>query len=201
LWRGTELPLTGYEWSSFPAYAGRVRKVPSWLERERVLSACGIAFKRGCFARYAEWVEHRMDGETPADEFDEAVEKQLRRGWFIGGDAFKKWLAEQLPAESDNLRGEQRRAHDEVEAERLLVKALSVMNLSEESLLALRNNSPQKQGVAWLLKSHTTVTGGWIAERLCMGDRSNVSRALRMINRSKDSRIVNVRRKMTQCTG
>jgi hypothetical protein len=75
------------------------------------------------------------------------------------------------------------------------------MNLSEESLLALRNNSPQKQGVAWLLKSHTTVAGVWIAERLCMGDRSNVSRALRMINRSKDSGIVKVKRKMTQCTG
>ncbi len=175
--------------------------MPGWLERARVLSACGIEFKRGCYARYLEFIEHRMAGEQFSDDVEALVGRQLLRGWFVGGEEFRKWLAEQLPSESDNLRGEQRRAHNEYEAERLFKRALCVLNLSEDVFLSLKSNSLEKQSVVWLLKTHTTVTGVWLAGRLNMGDRSNVSRALRLMRQSRDRRVVTMKHKMTQCTG
>ncbi len=142
-----------------------------------------------------------MAGEQFSDELEEIAERQLKRGWFIGGKEFKKWLTGQLPSESDNLRGEQRRAHNECEAERLFQRALNVLNLSEDVFLSLKKNSLEKQSVAWLLKTHTTVTGVWLAGRLDMGDRSNVSRALRLMRQSRDRRYVTLKDKLTQCTG
>jgi REP element-mobilizing transposase RayT len=176
--RGLRIPLSGYRWSSFPAYVGKIRTVPGWLERERVLSACGIECRRGCYVRYLEFIEHRMEGELLSGESEELVERQLKRGWFVGGERFKTWLAGRIPSESDNLRGDQRRAHNEYEAERLFARALDVLNLSEEAFTELKSNSIEK-----------------------LGDRSNVSRALRLMRQSRDRRIEKFKEKMTQCTG
>ena len=106
-----------------------------------------------------------------------------------------------MPFDSENLRGDQRRAHNECEAERLLFGALCVLGITEVELLGLKNNSLEKQVIAWLLKSHTTVTGVWIADRLEMGDRSNVSRALSAMKQSEVGSVVELKQKMTQCTG
>jgi hypothetical protein len=46
---------------------------------------------------------------------------------------------------SDHLRGAQRRAHDECEAERLLELALATLELSEEEFPALRVNRAGEQ--------------------------------------------------------
>jgi hypothetical protein len=143
----------------------------------------------------------KMRGETGSDEIEDLAVKQLNRGWFIGGEDFRKWLAKQLPGKSDNLRGEQRRAHDECEAERLLGAALAALKMTEDEFLKLKFNRPEKQAVAWLLKSHTTVEGGWLAQRLQMGSRANVSRALRVLSRGTDVKCNAVKAKMTQCTG
>jgi hypothetical protein len=197
---GLNKDLGSYRWSSYPAYIGRVRRVPEWLERDRLLSACGLdptGLSAG--AAYRAVLNGRMGGEE--DEVEEVVEKQLKRGWFVGGEAFRKWLSKQLPAHSDNLRGEQRRAHNEAEAERLLGLALATLKLKEEELLQLRFNRPEKQAVAWLLKTYTTVTGVWLAERLRMGNRSNVSRGLTAISREADEIRKMLKIKMTQCTG
>ena len=192
--------LGSYRWSSYPVYIGRIRSVPEWLERDRLLSACGIdpAGSR-VGAAYRTVLDCRIGGAM--NEAEEVVEKQLQRGWFIGGETFGKWLSKQLPAHSDNLRGGQRRAHDEAEAERLLGLALATLKLNEEELLALRFNRPEKQAVAWLLKTYTTVTGVWLADRLRMGSRSNVSRALTAITREAGEERKQLKTKMTQCTG
>lgn len=197
---GLDKGLESYRWSSYPAYVGRCRILPPWLERERLLSACGFdPASPKCGSRYRVQLTGRMHGEV--SEMDEVVEKQLKRGWFVGGDGFRTWLSKQLPAHSDNLRTEQRRAHDEVEAERLLGLALTKLDLAEEELLQLRSNRAEKQAVAWLLKTHTTVTGVWLAERLRMGNRSNVSRGLTAISREVDETRKKLKAKMTQCTG
>ena len=199
---GMTQPLEAYPWSSYAAYVGHRRKIPSWLECGRLLHACGFDPQRPkSRAYYRELVERRMSGEALAGPVEELVEKQLERGWFVGGEAFKRWLAERLPKQSDNLRGEQRRAHNELEAERLLTKALHVMNLTEDELLSMRSNQSEKQAVAWLLKQHTTATGVWISARLGMGDRSNVSRALSAVTHAADPERKRWKKRMTQCTG
>jgi hypothetical protein len=114
-----------------------------------------------------------MHGEIDGGEVDELVAQQLSRGWFVGGEGFRNWLAQQLPGRTDNLRGEQRTAHDEVEAESLLQRALAELKVSESELLSMKNNRPEKQAVAWLLKkrrplreSGLRVGYGWVPERI-----------------------------------
>jgi len=199
---GLEKPLEAYEWSSYPAYAGRCRKVLKGLAQERLLSACGIdPMSSTRRETYRSQMIFKMRGETEFDAMEDLTEKQLKRGWFIGGEEFRKWLAQQLPGTGDNLRGEQRTAHDECEAERLLGAVLSALNMTEEDFLKLKFNSLEKQVAAWLLKRHTTVTAVWLADRLHMGARSNVSRALTAITRGSDAKCRELKEKMTQCTG
>ena len=199
---GLNRPLEAYEWSSYPAYAGPCRKVLKGLTQDRLLSACGIDPAAPDRRKtYRSQLLFKMRGETGSEAMEDLAEKQLKRGWFVGGDGFRKWLAQQLPAKGDNLRGEQRTAHDECEAERLLGEALRVLNRTEEDFLKLRCNSPEKQVAAWLLKRHTTVTAVWLANRLHMGDRSNVSRALTAVTRGANVHCRKLKEKMTQCTG
>jgi hypothetical protein len=171
------------------------------LAQDRLLSACGIDPQSpGSRKRYRDELGFKMRGEAGLDEVEELAEKQMKRGWFIGGEDFRKWLAKQLPGKSDNLRGEQRTAHDECEAERLLGEALVALDMTEEEFLRRKFNSPEKQVTAWLLKRHTTVTAVWLAERLQMGVRSNVSRALTAVTRGADAKSMELKEKMTQYT-
>jgi hypothetical protein len=132
---------------------------------------------------------------------DEQVEKQLKRGWFVGGESFRERLTDQLPSQSDNLRGAQRAAHDEKEAERLLESALEVLHLSEAELLSLKNTRVERQAVVWLLKKHTAIEVAWLAQRLAMGHRTNASRAISRFNCSADPERIELKRKMLQITG
>ncbi|WFB37180.1 hypothetical protein P3T73_05330 [Kiritimatiellota bacterium B12222] len=59
----------------------------------------------------------------------------------------------------------------------------------------------EKQAVAWLLKTKTTVTGKWIAERLCMGHRVNASRAISRFRSEESMEILEMKKRMLQCTG
>jgi putative transposase len=199
---GFEKKLEEYEWSSYTAYTGRCRGIPDWLVQDRLLSACGLdPTSPKSRAAYRSQLLCRMRGEVLPDGVDDLAEKQLHRGWFIGTERFREWLVQQLPGRSDNLRGEQRRAHDEYEAERLLSAALTALNMTEDELLALRYNRPEKQSVVWLLKSHTTVSGVWLADRLRMGSRANVSRALMAVSRGTEANHKALKKKMTQCAG
>ncbi|MEN7973498.1 MAG: transposase [Verrucomicrobiota bacterium] len=192
--------LEAYKWSSYGAYAGLSGRCPDWLFRERLMNACGIDGKKpDCFKQYRAVLETQMEGSSGV--LDKMVEKQLKRGWYVGGEQFKEWLGGMLPDRSDNLRGGQRRAHDEKEAERLLAAALDRLKINETDLLAMKNNQPEKQSVAWLLKKFTTVTGVWITSRINMGHRSNLSRALSALERNPDRIRKNLKQEMIQCTG
>lgn len=199
---GLEKTLEEYGWSSYPAYAGRCRKGLKGLSQDRLLSACGIdPLSSGRGRTYRDQLVIKMRGDAGLDAVEELAEKQMRRGWFIGGEDFRKWLAKQLPGKSDNLRGDQRTAHDEREADRLLGAILAALEMTEEEFLGLRCNSPEKRVAAWLLKRHTTVTAVWLADRLQMGSRSNVSRALTTVTRGSDAKCRELKEKVTQCTG
>lgn len=199
---GLENALESYRWSSYPAYIGQCRKMPPWLERDRLINACGFdPTNPGNRSAYCSLLECRMSGEAGSGEVGEWVEKQLKRGWFVGGETFRNWLTKQLPESSDNLRGEQRRAHDEAEAERLLQEVLPILNVEENELLGLMNTHPVKGAVAWLLKKHTTVEVTWVASRLNMGHRTSASRAISRFDHSLDSEHLILKQEMLQITG
>lgn len=201
---GKASSLEDYEWSSYPSYAGTAKQFPEWQQRNRLLSACGLEEAApSSIVKYRTLVESRMLGESAAltDVVRESVEKQLKRGWYIGGESFRDQLLDMIGGSSDNLRGQQRRAHDEREAERLLKLALDMLGLIEDDLLAMKSTRPEKQAVAWLLKKRTTVTVMWLASRLNMGHRTNASRAISAFDHATSREKNSLRQKMLQFTG
>ena len=100
---------------------------------------------------------------------------------------------------SSYLGGEQKRAHNEREAEMLIKAALTEFGINEKELLEMETNRPEKQAVAWLVKAHTTVSGKWVTERLQMGHPSNISRSLKRFRTAEYEEIQILRNKMTKC--
>jgi len=199
---GNPEPLEGYRWSSYPYYVGGSRKPPDWLCRDRLLGCFDLEVgQRGYRQRYQALTESRMQGEVDplAEATSNLVKKQLKRGWFIGSDSFRDQLIDMIPGRTDNLRGAQRRAHDEKAAEELLKTVLDTLGISENKLRAMKSTQIEKQAIAWLLKKRTTVTVVWIAERLRMGHRTNASRAISSFDREPEK--LAAKQGMIQFTG
>jgi len=199
---GFDKPLEAYKWSSYPAYIGSVQKGPEWLCRNRLLRSCGFGGATPeNLILYQGLLEAQMKGGSSVDSAGEVVEKQMKRGWYIGGEDFRSVLSGLIDQSSDNLRGEQRRAHNEMEAERLFERALTVLKMKEEDFLLIKNTRPEKQAVVWMLKRHTTVSVVWLVSRFKMGHRTNASRAISVFERSTDQVRTGLKEKMLQITG
>ena len=201
---GTPFALESFVWSSYPDYvsAGPVRQ--AWLRRDRLLRACGLEERApGVASQYRRLIAARMqeNRETAPDAVYDEIGNQLKRGWFIGGESFRKQLAGMIDRPSDNLRGPQRRAHDEAEAERLLENILAALELSEDQLIRMTGTQLEKQAVCWLLKKHTTVSVAWLAARRGMGHRTNVSRAVGAFDRASGQDTECLKKFMLQFTG
>ena len=202
---GRSRPLENYLWSSYPAYIGKQRKRPEWLVREKVLGSWGlkegvagtlIAYQNGMLRRM------RFEQDPEAGRRGE-FETKLKRGWYLGSREFREKLTDLLDQapKGDNYRGEQRRAHNEEAAEVLLRQGLDVVGLKESALSSLAHNDFRKQGLAWLIKSHTSVTGVWLSQRLSMGHLSNLSRALALFRNAKEQNIRTLKNDLKQCKG
>jgi REP element-mobilizing transposase RayT len=202
---GLGTPLEDYRWSSYPAYVGKSRKRPESLVREKVLNSWGLEEgKPGTLAAYRGNIERVMNFENDPDAGRRGeFEKQIKRGWFIGSEEFKERLDERLRGRSrnDNYRGLQRREHDVWEAERLLEKGLKELDLTEEEILESRSVRLEKQALAWLLKSHTAVTGKWLAARLRMGHPMNASRAIGRFRKAEGREVKQIKERMLKCVG
>lgn len=175
-----------FPWSSAPAFASQA-ELPGWLCRKRVFDHLSISDEgRGGRRRYATYLSQRTREALSSDP-GEVVEKawrRIRRGWFVGSEAFRDRLMDRVDnvvrlRNRDSYVGEGLGVHDEREAERRLEVALKRLGLSLRELRKLRQNDPVKQATAWWIKGGTTVGDRWICQKLLMGSRVNVSRAVR----------------------
>lgn len=202
---GMPCPLESYKWSSYPAYVGKSSKRPEWLVRGKVLKSCGLEEgESGTMAAYRHRLERAMKFEAePMKARRGEFKDRIESGWYLGSEEFRERISDLLTGhpKGDNYRGKQRREHNEDMAEQLLRQSLDVLGLSEEELLKLKNAAIEKQALAWLIKTRTSVTGVWICGRLNMGHRSNLSRALSCFRDPEKSEIQTVKRKLIQCTG
>ena len=201
---GMPSPLESYEWSSYPAYVGKVRKPFPWLTREKVLKTWGLSGSdNSSLLEYRQKLERVMkfDKDPQAGRRGE-FEESPKKGWFLGSDLFKAKLDNLVKGrtEKDTFRGEQRRDHGISEAERLLTIYLRSLDIQEEDLIKSKNTRLEKQAVAWVLKTKTTVTGVWIAERLQMGHRVNASKAISRFRNSEEEDVKKLKAKMLQST-
>jgi REP-associated tyrosine transposase len=166
--------LYRYRWSSYPAYVGKARRLP-WLTVDTVLAELGCEDTAAGRRRYAERLRLRA-----CEENGELTE--IRRGWCLGGEAFRKKMLHLLDTVSDKLRarkavdGAVRRSHGQEAADELLLRATRMLALTPQELAELKNTDRRKRLVGMLLRKHTSVRNVWLAQRLGFGHASAVSR-------------------------
>ena len=96
--RWPEERLNVYRWSSCPVYMGQAKK-PDWLEVRRVLDCVGVDKLRRRWGRaYAEYIEKCCEAWATERGRKELTGewKAIRRGWYLGGDAFREKLLESV---------------------------------------------------------------------------------------------------------
>jgi putative transposase len=176
---GAEEPLRAYAWSSLPGYVQRGARRPAWLRVDRLLGEHRIPKDspagRGVF-------EERMEQRRAQEEGSE-VWKPVRRGWCLGEKAFRKELLAQV--------SERRGAHhygaelqegEEDKAERMVREELARQRWSELDLAEQPKTDRRKARIARRLRQETTMTLGWIAQRLRMGSVNTLKNTLRLSN-------------------
>jgi putative transposase len=129
---GKRGPLTGYLWSSLPAYVKG--NGPDWLVMERVLRAFELAEDGRGRRAYVAWLEARAANSK--GKIDDAATAAIRRGWYLGKETFRDRLLKVLdkatqPAGGNrNRTGEVLRDHGKREAERIVRLALKSLRLA-----------------------------------------------------------------------
>jgi REP element-mobilizing transposase RayT len=172
---GAEDRLLSYPWSSLGWYLAACKHRPNWIRVDRLLGEHGIgaddAAGRKAF-------ERRMETRR-RQEMDEAQYEPLRRGWCLGGEAFRKEMLERMEGQlGQSHAGELKRESAEVRAERIIAEELQRQGWSEAQLRQRRKSDPVKLALAARLRRETILTVGWIAKRLEMGTRQSVATRL-----------------------
>jgi REP element-mobilizing transposase RayT len=166
-----EQPLSDFPWSSYPQYLALPARRPVWLRVDRLLGECGIPKDSEAGRQvFREHLERRRHEDT-AEEFGRA-----ERGWYLGGEAFRQELLEQVhvgPGPSHYGQAVQEAVP--VQAERFTTEALKGMGLSEDDLKRRRKGDPDKVRLARELRTNTMVPLAWIAQRLHMGTRGHLA--------------------------
>jgi hypothetical protein len=104
------------------------------------------------------------------DEVDEEALKELREGWCVGSQAFRKERSEQMEGKlGDNHPGQARLETAEAKAERLVREQLQLLRWTEADLAARRKSDPSKLAIAARLRAETTLSLKQIAQRLNLG--------------------------------
>ena len=177
-------PLSDFAWSSYPLYLARPASRPSWLRVDRLLGEWAIP-KDSAAGREV----FRCQMELRRREEDQDAFTGLERGWFLGGEAFRRELLEQVNvAPSPSHFGEFMHAAVEARAQRLLAAALDKWGWTTEELRVRRKGDPRKVQLARQLRAQTTMPLAWLAERLCMGSRGYLAWLLQQPPRAKERR-------------
>jgi len=166
-----EQPLRAYRWSSWPEYLKRPGKRWRWLRVDRLLGENRIPLDSTAGRRQLEAVlEKRRAEETVADY------KRVRRGWYLGDEAFRKELLGQMKERmGEEHYGEERQETAEALAEVIVTEELKRRRWREEDLGRRAKGDAVKVALAVRLRTETVMTVKWIAERLQMGSPGYVN--------------------------
>ena len=151
-----------YPWSSVAAgYAVPTRRRPKWLAAEEGLEMFGLKDTSAGRRRYVERLDRRALEEgraraglpVPDADADQRC-SHLRRGWYWGTQAFAERVLKLGEATLKRVRhrsykaSQERRAHGEKEAERLLRQGLAVADLEAQKLAELAGSEARKVAIA-----------------------------------------------------
>ena len=206
LLNGGNANLRDFPWSSYPSFLAD-QKLPAWLHRARVFGGHDLADEdQGSRRRYEALMTRRaveIQGRKSSEE-EEGEWMALRRGWYLGNEAFRDWLMERAGVKlagrrRDSYRDEGLRRHDEGAATQLMNKAAAGLGVSLDELRCRKQSDPVKQAVAWWVKSRSVVGDEWICNKLGMGCRTNISRAVSAFRVGQDKLRAQLKRKLHVC--
>lgn len=175
--------LLDYRWSSLVRFLAHER--PRVLVAEVLLRECGdLKDTRTGWRHYLEYLKPlaQEDAGRRKEQFG-----RLSRGWVIGSDQFRDALKQDLQAASKSqeerfeIAGGDRAAYQEVRSlswEETLQALARRWKISLEQLNP-KASDPEKVKLAAGMKLATSVSNGWLAERLGMGPPATVSQYVR----------------------
>ena len=172
---GTRERLHKYRWSSYPSYLQSRQKREPWLRCDRLFGEHGLMREsrrsRLEFAR-------RMEQRCVEPNGPQAA--RIRRGWCFGAEDFIARLLDRIPGSgSEHHYSRERSETDEQKAEAIIRARLKKLGWGKGELIARRKSDRQKVALARELRSQTTMSLKWIAQRLEMGSWTHVSNLLR----------------------
>jgi REP element-mobilizing transposase RayT len=190
-----------YSWSSIAqGYAVPPKQRPRWLAAADGLAVfqCGdsVAGRR----RFVEHLDKRAREEGSRCAGMEKPPKDrrcshFRHGWYWGSQAFAERMLK-LARKGLTARKNQTyqsaavaKAHDQVEAKRLLEEGLAAAELQPDALGRLPGSEIRKVALADLLLRQTLVRQSWIADRLGMRSAANVSQQVRRFRTQKQPKL------------
>ena len=113
----------------------------------------------------------------------DALQKQCVKGWAIAGEVYKKKLHcefKKMDAAKD-WGGRELQELNEMSNEELVAHLLNKHRKRQEHIDQDKKSAGWKIALAWELRKQTSSTNPWIAQRLNIGDPSNVSRHVNKI--------------------
>lgn len=194
----------GYVWSSLPLFLVPGRKRPPWLVVERVLGNLELGDNAGGRREYRRFIEERA-GELGTRKGKDALNgdwQPIRRGWYLGSDAFRRKLMGRVGnamegGSRESYSGDAVRQHDEREAERLVTTGMRIVGLAGADLGELAKGDLRKCAAAWLVHSRTTAGHRWIATRLHMGCPSNMTVYIDRVRKATSGPGATLRKRLT----
>jgi REP element-mobilizing transposase RayT len=169
-----DAPLKSFAWSSWPAYLLARSKRPAWLRVDRLLGARGIPEDNPAGRQRLEQALEERRGLAEGEEF-----KPIRRGWCLGEEKFREELLTQMSERMGAEHyGEERAETAEALAELIIAAELKRGRWQEADLKTRPKGDSVKVALAARLRAETTMTVGWIAERLAMGTRGYLNHLL-----------------------
>jgi hypothetical protein len=142
-------------------------KRPAWLRVDRLLGEWGIPKDSPAGRQRLEQALEARRGAEEGGEF-----KAIRRGWCLGEETFRQELLAQMSERMGAEHyGAERTETAAVKAERIIKEELKRRRWKEADLKTRPKGDPTKVALAARLRAETTMSVGWIAERLGMGTR------------------------------
>ena len=173
--------LPEVEWCSLGKFLVK-KKRPSWLQPEIVLSEAGRLHDtpKG-WKRYLDFLEFLV-ADGPSRK--ELAAKRMSRGWCIGDAEFKQEMRKLMPELQPNQRRFAGLDADEAKKERMemweeQLQLLATVAKIDLTKLADQKSHPDKVRLAAALKSSNSVSNGWLAQRLQMGQPASASQFVR----------------------
>jgi REP-associated tyrosine transposase len=172
----TVAKLRAYEWSSYPKFFKS--RPPQPLRRERFLSALELPDSAAGMRQYERQLEFADESDPAARD---ALARRYCRRWAVASEEYRRDLKKiyaQLK-EPGGWGGMEVTELREEKWERALATLLQRARKTDKDALAAPKSARWKIRIARELRSTSTATNAWIAQRLAMGHPTRVCNLIR----------------------